>query len=56
MKILNKIQRQNHLKNCQSGKHKLRTNKFGVTWCVYCGNLSNADSEPLEEDDKVLYV
>lgn len=56
MKILNQTQRQNHLKNCQSGKHKLRTNRFGVTWCVYCGNLSNADSEPLEEDDKVLYV
>ena len=56
MKILNQIQRQNHIKNCNSGKHKLRTNRFGVTWCVYCGNLSNADSEPLQEDDRVLYI
>lgn len=56
MKILNQTQHLNHLKNCNSGKHKLRTNKFGVTWCVYCGCLSNAESEPLNEDDKVLYV
>ena len=24
-----------------NGKHKFRTNKFGVTWCVICGTLGN---------------
>lgn len=55
MKILNEKQRANVLKKCNAGKHKLRTNHFGVTWCVYCGVLSNADAEPLVEEDKVLY-
>ena len=56
MKILGRKQKEFHIKTCNSGKHKFRTNRFGVTWCVYCGNLSNADSEPLQEDDKILYV
>ena len=56
MKILDCKKKEIHLKNCQSGKHKFRTNRFGVTWCAYCGNLSNADAEPLQEDDKVLYI
>lgn len=28
-------------KNCDKGKHKLRENTFGITWCVTCGYLSN---------------
>lgn len=44
------------LRKCTSGKHKLRINHFGVTWCVYCGVLSNADAEPLTDDDKVQYI
>ena len=44
------------LRKCTSGKHKLRTNHFGVTWCVYCGVLSNADAESLTDDDKVQYI
>ena len=56
MKVLNEKQRENKLKKCNAGKHKLRTNRFGVTWCVYCGVLSNADAEPLTEEDKVLYI
>lgn len=56
MKVLSEKQRENMLKKCNAGKHKLRTNRFGVTWCVYCGVLSNADAEPLTEEDKVMYV
>lgn len=56
MKILKPEQRLFALIKCGCGKHKLKTNRFGVTWCVYCGCLSNADSELLTEDDKVLYV
>lgn len=28
-------------KNCSQGKHKLKDNSFGITWCVTCGYLSN---------------
>lgn len=56
MKFLNQKQKEFMLKKCNSGKHKLRTNYFGVTWCVYCGVLSNADAEPLTDDDKVQYI
>lgn len=56
MKILKPEQRFFALRKCERGKHKFRTNGFGVTWCVYCGCLSNADSELLTEDDKVLYI
>lgn len=56
MKTLNNKQRELMLRKCTSGKHKLRTNHFGVTWCVYCGVLSNADAEPLTDDDKVQYI
>ena len=41
---------------CNKGKHKFRTNKFGVTWCVICGMLGsyNTSSQELEESDKLL--
>ena len=43
---------------CDRGKHKFRTNKFGVTWCTICGYLGNYNtpSQDLEEDDKLLIV
>lgn len=48
----------NKLQNirCNKGKHKFRTNKFGVTWCVICGMLGgyNTPSQTLTEDDKLL--
>lgn len=45
------------LKYCQLGKHKLRTNKFGVTWCVRCGLLSNTpNADELIEEDKIKVV
>ena len=43
------------LKQCQKGKHKLRTNKYGVTWCVVCGLLSNTNNaQPLEDEDIII--
>ncbi len=43
-----------NLSLCQKGKHKLRINKMGVTWCVRCGLLSNTpNAELLREEDKI---
>lgn len=43
-----------NLSLCKKGKHKLRINKFGVTWCVRCGLLSNTlNSEPLKNKNKL---
>lgn len=40
---------------CAKGKHKLRTNYYGVTWCTRCGLLSNTqNAQSLEEEDKLL--
>jgi hypothetical protein len=45
------------LDNCKKGKHKLRENRFGVTWCVVCGLLSNKPAEELlKEEDKEIYT
>lgn len=42
-------------RNCNKGKHRLRTNNFGVTWCVICGLLSNGEvPDILTEEDKLL--
>lgn len=43
--------------HCDKGKHRFRENKFGVTWCVICGQLSTNNAgvvAPLEEDDKLI--
>ena len=58
MKHINNDQFVNNLKICQKGKHKLRENKFGVTWCVRCGLLSTTigTAQVLEEDDKLKIV
>ena len=34
-------------KICEIGKHRFRTNKFGITWCTECGKLSNKIAKPL---------
>lgn len=44
------------LKYCQKGKHKLRTNKFGVTWCVRCGLLCTGDSSQELNKDEILII
>lgn len=41
-------------RNCDKGKHRFRTNKFGVTWCVICGSLSTKIADELQEDDKII--
>lgn len=56
MKTLNEKQRLTILKKCNSGKHKLRTNNFGITWCVNCGLLSTAVADSLTDEDRVLYI
>lgn len=36
---------------CKNGIHRLRDNKFGVTWCVDCGLLSTKSSgKPLNQE------
>lgn len=32
------------MKDCNVNKHKIRDNKYGVTWCVKCGKLFNKPS------------
>lgn len=40
---------------CLQGKHKLRDNEFGITWCEVCGFLSNKPCNiPLLEEDKII--
>ena len=42
---------------CAKGKHKLRTNDYGVTWCTRCGLLSSTqNAEPLKDEDKLLII
>lgn len=45
-----------NLSLCKKGKHKLRENKFGVTWCVRCGLLSTTigTAQLLKEEDKII--
>lgn len=57
MKTITKEHHQKILgRECMKGKHKLRTNTFGITWCVNCGLLSTAVNagDPLTEDDKLM--
>ena len=39
---------------CKKGKHKFRTNKFGVTWCVRCGLLGSESSHNLEPNEIIV--
>lgn len=41
-------------RNCRRDKHRFRTNKYGVTWCVICGMLSNKQADPATEEDHLL--
>lgn len=41
---------------CKNGRHKFSTNSFGVTFCVRCGLLSNADAPKLKEGDKLVVI
>lgn len=43
-------------KTCNKQKHKLRTNNYGITWCVRCGLLSNKLSKTLQEQDKIIIL
>lgn len=57
MKTISSERHQRMLENlCNKGKHKIKTNSFGVSFCVICGLLSNKEHESLEEDHKLLIV
>ena len=43
-------------RTCNKSKHRFRTNRFGISWCVICGQLSSALADNLEEDDKLRIV
>ncbi len=41
--------------NCLKGKHKLRDNGLGVTWCIVCGFHSlKPCGIPLLKEDKII--
>lgn len=40
--------------NCNKGKHRFRSNKFGITWCVICGLLSNKPADRASDEDLIL--
>lgn len=44
------------LTTCKSGKHKFRTNTFGVTWCVICGLLAHNANAPLLTDNAKIII
>ena len=52
---MGKIKKSDWLKGlnlCAKGKHKLRTNHYGVTWCTRCGLLSNTqNAQELTKED-----
>ncbi len=41
---------------CAKGKHKLRTNHYGVTWCTRCGLLSNTQNAQELDQEEVLII
>jgi hypothetical protein len=43
-------------RTCNKGKHRFRTNWFGVSWCVICGQLSSSLADELKEEDKLKIV
>lgn len=52
MKKIRKSDWFNSLNLCTKGKHKLRTNNYGVTWCTRCGLLSNTqNAQELTKED-----
>jgi hypothetical protein len=36
---------------CKKGKHKFRTNQYGVTWCVRCGLLGSESTQQLTKEE-----
>ena len=53
------IERERHIKmlqnNCLKGKHRLRINQYGITWCIICGLLSNSpNAEKIAEGEQLI--
>lgn len=39
---------------CSKGKHKIRENSFGISFCVICGLISNKGAQLLQDNEKLL--
>lgn len=55
-RIITSEQFQSGIKICKTGKHRLRVNPYGVTWCIKCGLLSNSVGEKPLEDEEALQI
>lgn len=44
------------IKLCHYGHHKIRQNKYGISWCTRCGLLINSSNTyvSLEDKDKLI--
>lgn len=40
---------------CDKHKHTLRTNAWGVTWCIGCGLLSSSIAQPLKKEEILIF-
>lgn len=41
--------------NCDRGKHRIRMNRYGVSWCIICGRLSSTNNvDDLKENESLL--
>lgn len=40
-------------RNCDREKHKMRSNKYGVTWCVICGKLGTGFADTLSDNESL---
>lgn len=38
-------------RNCNKEKHRIRTNEFGVTFCVICGRLGTGFADKLKDNE-----
>lgn len=53
------MNRENYLKivkYCEKRKCKVRTNSYGISWCVRCGKLHGTGivSEPIKPEDQII--
>lgn len=40
--------------NSDKGKHRIRMNRYGVSWCIICGKLSSTNNvDDLKENESL---
>ena len=42
------------LNYCIKGKHKIRENHFGISFCTICGLISNKPNQSIGPNDQLL--